>query len=122
MSAGITEKLDDLIRKALREFWQCRGQALDCVEAQDDRYCYRVVSDRGLLLVKVPALGTFFDDIVQGLRVQRYVAEHGIATNAALPTLAGEPYEALDGYGIVVQPWVEGQAFRAHPDGLRALG
>lgn len=122
MSANVARNLDELILNALQESWRCRARALDCVEVEESRRCYRVVSDRGVLSAKVHPLGTFFDDILQGLRVQRYAAEQGITTNAALPTVRGELSQQLDGYGVVVQPWIEGQPFRARPDEVRALG
>ena len=114
--------LDDLIRRALEAFWEARADGLECVAAEDERRCYRVVSDGRVLSVKVHPLGEFFDDIVQGLRVQRDAAERGIRTNPALPSARGELSEEIDGYGVVVQPWIEGEPFSSHPERMRALG
>ncbi len=113
---------EDLLRRALGGGWHCRTDALECVAMEGGRRCYRVASDRGELSATVYPLDAHFEDVLQGLRVQQYAAEHGITTSVAFPTIGVEPCERLEGYGVVVQPWLDGRAFRARPIGVKAVG
>ncbi len=116
------QKLEDLVRSALDAFWRCRVDALDRVSEEGGSRCYRVRSDRGALFVKVHAQGPIFDDIVQGLRVQRYAAKHGVTTSPVLVSERGELFEEVDGYGVFVHPWIEGREFNSLPERVREVG
>lgn len=102
--------MDMDLKKVLRERWGRKIDAVGLVEEEEGRQCYRVESDRGPLFVKVQRDGeAFLDDVLQGLEVQVYVSKRGILTILPLPTAGGDLCARFQGYGVVVEPWIERQ-------------
>lgn len=115
--------MDNLVRQALRDSWHYSISSLCCIQEEDGRRCYKALSNHGVLFVKIQKQqGEFLDDIVQGLQVQAYVSKKGILTNNVLPTIKGELYVKSQGYGIIVEPWVEKQTFGIDLWQLRKFG
>ena len=111
------------LRKVLRERWGCRIGLVHPVEEGEGRRCYRVESDRGPLFVKAyEDRETVLDDVLQGLEVQVYADGRGIPTNPPLPTAAGGLCARLQGYGVVVAPWIERREVERNPSQWRAFG
>jgi Ser/Thr protein kinase RdoA (MazF antagonist) len=111
------------LQKALYERWGCRIGAVGLVEEEEGRQCCRVESDRGPLFVKVyEDREGVLDDVLQGLEAQVYAGGQGIPTVLPLLTTDGGLYARLQGYGVVVAPWVERREVERDPSTWREFG
>ncbi|GEM_PF-2658064 len=115
--------MDVDLRKVLHERWGCRIGVIHPVEEEEGKRFYKAESDRGPLFVKAHedregVLG----DVLQGLEVQVYAGRQGIPTVPPLPTTDGGLYARLQGYGVVVAPWIERREVERDPLQWREFG
>lgn len=116
-------QVDELTGRALSEFWHMNPLSLECVEEEEGRRCYKASTEAMPLFVKTQRdQGEFVDDLERGFRVQAYLAKSGFPTNGILLSKDNNLVERLDGYGIVVEPWIERRSFKRDVESWNAFG
>ena len=110
-------------RQALREAWGCSVSALDLVAEKHGRRCYRADADAGPLFVKVQDSGADGgEDILAGLRVQRYLRSRNMPVSEPLLTKDGRDHAQTEGRLYTAERWLEPEARATGPEQWRELG
>ncbi|MBT4498860.1 MAG: phosphotransferase [Gemmatimonadetes bacterium] len=91
--------MQPLVHEALGRFWHASVDVLEVIAEEEGRWCYRALTDRGCLFVKLQwaACGPG-QEILNGLRIQAYIARHGLPTSEILLSVEGLGYAQLDGF------------------------
>ena len=108
--SGENNTVKTLVHEVLGRLWHASVDVLEEVAEEEGRWCYRALSDRGCLFVKLQraACGPG-QEILNGLRIQSYIAQHGLPISEILLSAEGLGYAQLDAYCVTVERWVSSQ-------------
>ena len=104
--------IDNLTIDILKRFWNLNVSSLNRVDEEEGRCCYKAISTEAILFVKTQHdTGDFVEDLERGFRVQSYLQSNGFPTNRVCPSINDALVERFEGYGVVVEPWIDHVSF-----------